>query len=153
MKSRSQNNQIGIGFAISLLFIIIGLIVNTIVAPMPDPERWAHFSTQARSLTHYFTLAGAFFGALIGYVLMKSKAHFSTHGVWNLKLGRYFVGIVGVLIAMYGLDIIFSMVALDESFLGYILRYIRYGTTTFWVMFGAPWVFLKLKLVNPVNSN
>lgn len=153
MKSRSMNNQIGIGFAISILFILVGLIVKTITASTPDPQSWAHFSTEARSLTHYFTLAGAFFGALAGYVLMKSKAHFSTQGVWNLKLGRYFVGMVGVLIAMYGLDILFSMIAMDESYLGYILRYIRYGSTTFWVMFGAPWAFLRLKLVNPASSN
>jgi hypothetical protein len=51
-----------------------------------------------------------------------------------------------VLIAMYGLDALFSLIAPDETVLGYILRYIRYGTTTFWAMFGAPWVFLKLNL-------
>jgi hypothetical protein len=62
-------------------------------------------------------------------------------------LSRYGLGIVGVLIAMYGLDVLFGLFASDESVLGYVLRYIRYGTVTFWVMFGAPWVFLKLKLV------
>jgi hypothetical protein len=63
-------------------------------------------------------------------------------------LGRYLVGIIGVLITMYGLDTLFSLIASDESILGYILRYIRYGATTFWALFGAPWLFLKLKLAN-----
>jgi hypothetical protein len=129
----------------------LGLVIKAIISPALDPEIWAHFSTQARSLTSYFTLAGAFFGAAAGYVIMKSSAQFQTQGPWTQKLGRYLVGIFGVLIAMYGLDAIFSLIASDESVLGYILRYIRYGTTTFWVMFGAPWVFLRLKLANEGN--
>jgi membrane-associated phospholipid phosphatase len=153
VKSRSKYNQIGIGFAISILFIITGLVVNTLIAPTFDPQSWAQYATEARSLTHYFTLAGAFFGALSGYVLMKSGVQFSTKGTWSLKLGRYLLGMVGVLIAMYGLDFIFNLFASDESFLGYLLRYIRYGTTTFWVMYGAPWVFLRLKLANSPNKN
>jgi hypothetical protein len=146
LQSRSTSNQIGIGFAISIIFIIIGLVVNTIIAPISDPESWAHLSTEARSLTYYFTLGGAFFGAFAGYILMKSGARFQTGGTWFIKVGRYLVGIIGVLIAMYGLDFLFAMIAVDESLIGYLLRYVRYGTTTFWAMFGAPWVFLKLNL-------
>jgi len=101
---------------------------------------------KARTLTPYFTLSGALFGAVAGYVLMKSKAPFAAAGSWGQKAGRYLLGIVGVLIALYGLDALFGLIATDESVLGYLLRYIRYGATTFWVMFGAPWAFLKLKL-------
>ena len=78
--------------------------------------------------------------------MMKFRARFQTRGPWINKVLRYLVGILGVLIAMYGLDALFSLIAPDETVLGYILRYIRYGTTTFWAMFGAPWVFLKLNL-------
>lgn len=148
LQAQSQAYQIGIGFVVSISFIIIGLIVRLIISGTPDPVSWAHYATEARSLTSYFTLAGAFFGAVSGYVLMKSKAQFQIDGSWVQKLGRYLIGIVGVLIAMYGLDIIFGFITSDESILGYLLRYIRYGTTTFWVMFGAPWVFLRLKLAN-----
>ncbi len=146
LNTRSNNFQIGLGFAISMVFIVIGLIVNAIVAPNTDSESWAHLSTEARSLTFYFTLAGALFGAVAGYVLAKSAAQFQTQGSWLQKLGRYLLGIVGVFIAMYGLDILFSLIATDETVLGYVLRYLRYGATTFWVMLGAPWVFLKLNL-------
>ena len=34
----------------------------------------------------------------------------------------------------------------DETTIGLVLRYIRYGSVTFWAIFGAPWVFLKIKL-------
>jgi len=145
-KTLSLNAQIGWGFAGSLLFIVIGLLVSLVISPISDPESWAQHSNEARSLTSYFTLSGAFFGATAGYALMKSKAKFLTKGTWLSKLGRYIVGIFGVLIAMYGLDFLFSMLAGDETIFGYLLRYIRYGATTFWVMYGAPLVFLKLKL-------
>jgi len=144
--SRSNDVQIGLGFGVSLVFIVIGLIVGAVIAPTSDSSAWAHLSTEARSLTSYFTLAGAFFGAVAGYVMMKSGARFQTEGSWTQKLVRYLVGIVGVLIAMYGLDALFSLIASDETVLGYVLRYIRYGTATFWAMYGAPWVFLKTKL-------
>jgi membrane-associated phospholipid phosphatase len=144
--SQSNEVQIGWGFGLSLGFILIGLIVGAVTGPTSDPEAWANLSTEARSLTFYFTLGGSFFGAVAGYVMMKSRASFQTGGYWVNKALRYLVGLVGVLIAMYGLDALFSLVASDETILGYILRYIRYGTTTFWAMFGAPWVFLKLNL-------
>ena len=146
LNAKPEIYQIWIGFVSSLVFIVIGLIVRLGIAPIPDSESWAHLSTEARSLTSYFTLAGALFGATTGFVLMKKVASFQTQGSWLQKLGRYLVGILGVFIAMYGLDILFGLIAADETILGYILRYIRYGTTTFWAMFGAPWVYLKLKL-------
>ena len=140
------NTQILIGFLVSVAFILVSLIVSEIIAPSPDPASWASYSTEARSLTGYFTLAGALFGAAAGYALMKKYAHFQAGGTWGQRILRYVVGLVGVFIVLYGLDAIFAMIAADESVLGYILRYLRYGATTIWATFGAPWVFLKLKL-------
>lgn len=152
LQTNSPAFQIGIGFGFSVSFIIIGLVVRFITAGSPDPESWAYYATAARSLTSYFTLSGALFGASAGYVMMKSRVNFSIDGSWTQKLGRYLIGILGVLIAMYGLDILFGLIASDESVLGYLLRYLRYAATTFWVMFGAPWVFLKLKLAGESNK-
>ncbi|MFN2237245.1 MAG: phosphatase PAP2 family protein [Anaerolineales bacterium] len=148
LHKQSPSFQIGFGFVISILFIIVGIIVRLIISGTSDPESWAHYASEARSMTFYFTLAGALFGAVAGYVMMKSRASFQVKGSWTLKLGRYLIGIIGVVIAMFGLDFLFSLIASDESILGYILRYIRYGATTFWALFGAPWLFLKLKLAN-----
>ena len=85
LNSRSSNYQIGFGFAISMAFVAIGLIVSLITASTSDPKSWSHLSTEARSLTFYFTLAGALFGAAAGYVMMKSKALFQTDGSWGQK--------------------------------------------------------------------
>jgi len=148
LKSKSTAYQIRIGFVISVLFILIGLLVGSITKASPDPADWSKFSTEARSLTFYFTLGGAFFGATTGYALMISKIKFKTNGSIPQYIGRYLVGIVGVLICMYGLDFVFGVFAPDESVVGFILRYIRYGATTFWAMFGAPWLFIKINLAD-----
>ena len=45
-----------------------------------------------------------------------------------------------------GLDILFGMIAADETILGYTLRYVRYASATFLVTFIIPWIFLKIRL-------
>ena len=149
LEAHSASFQIGFGLVVSLLIIVAGLIIGALIASSPDPESWARFSSEARTPTQYFTLAGAFFGGVAGYVLMKQHARFETEGTWIQQAGRYLLGIIFVFIILFGLDALFGQLAADETALGYILRYIRYGATTFWVIFGAPWAFLKLRLAKP----
>ena len=152
LKKLSAGAQIGLGFGISILMILAGWLVSLLIAPFPDPADWAQYSTQARSILHYITLGGFLFGAVAGYVLMRQKAPFQTQGTWWQKLLRYILGIAGLLLIYYGLDIVFGMIAADETALGMILRYIRYGSVSLWGIFGAPWVFLKLKLATSVEE-
>jgi hypothetical protein len=142
---------IGLAFFLSLLIPALGFLVLGLVAASPDPTAWAAFSGEARSLTHYFTLAGAFFGVASGFTLMRIHAPISTKGSWGRKTGRYLVGIVGVFLILQGLDTVFSLMAADETGLGYVLRYLRYAATSFWAMYGAPWIFLRLKLADPAE--
>jgi hypothetical protein len=83
---------------------------------------------------------------------MREHAAFDAKGSWAKRIGRYLLGMAGVLLLYYGLDLVFGMIAADESSLGLGLRYIRYGTVTFWATYGAPWVFLKLRLAEPVEK-
>jgi hypothetical protein len=53
---------------------------------------------------------------------------------------------LGVGLFYLGLDALFGLIAPDETTIGYALRYIRYASVTFWMTFGAPYVFLKIKL-------
>lgn len=151
--AKSMAYQLGIGLLLSVLIIAAGLIIVAWIAASPDPIAWVSFAEGARSPTHYFTLAGALFGAISGYVLMIRYARFATGGTWLRKAGRYLLGILGVVVVLYGLDVVFSLIAGDETMLGYLLRYIRYGSTTFWAMFAAPWLFLKLRLADPENPS
>ena len=149
LDDKSLSVQIGLGFLDSLGFILIGYLVRFIVAGTPDPAEWSEYATEARSITSFFTLAGAVFGAYAGYALMRQSARFNPKGAMGKRAIRYIVGIVGVLLIYFGLDIAFAAIAPDESTLGYILRYIRYATVTFGVTFLAPWLFLKTKLAEP----
>jgi hypothetical protein len=80
---------------------------------------------------------------------MQKYAPFETKGSWAQRIGRYLLGIAGLLVIYLGLDLLFGLIAADATALGLVLRYIRYGAVTFWVMFEAPWVFLKLRLAEP----
>ena len=146
LKSKSLSFQIGIGFIDSLLIILIGLLIRLIVSGTSDPASYSSFSADARSVTHFFTLSGALFGTASGYALMRQFARFESTGTWRIRLTRYAVGIVGLLLLFYGLDTLFAVIAPDESVAGYILRYIRYAIATLWATFLAPWLFIKLKL-------
>jgi len=145
-RSKSLSFQIGLGFAESILTIIVGLSIRLFISGTPDPASWSSFSADARSVANFFTLGGALFGAISGYALMPHYARFEPTGAWNMRILRYVVGVIGLLVLYYGLDTLFAAITPDETILGYTLRYIRYGFVTFWVTFLAPWIFIKFKL-------
>jgi membrane-associated phospholipid phosphatase len=144
--SESLLYQIGAGFAASIIIIFVGFMIRFLISGTPDPAEWSKFSTEARSVKQFLTLAGALFGTIAGYVLMRQHARFKATGTWSKRGLRYVVGIIGLLLIYFGLDILFGFIAMDESVLGYILRYIRFGAATFWATFLAPWVFIKTRL-------
>ena len=149
LEKLSAGGQIGLGFSISLMMILIGWIINLLIAPFPDPPEWAQFALKARGVTQYITLAGSLFGTVAGYVLMRAHACFQIRGSGWQRAARYLLGIAGVLVIYLGLDTLFGLLAADETAIGLVLRYLRYGAVTFWATFVAPWVFLKLKLAEP----
>jgi membrane-associated phospholipid phosphatase len=140
--------QITYGFVLSVVLILIGLLVVSIISTTPDRQLWADLASEARAKSSYFTLGGALFGTIAGTVLMIQYARFKVQGSWMQKIARYGLGVVVVLAVYLGLDALFALIAPDQSILGYLLRYIRYGAVTFWAIFGAPWVFIKLKLAS-----
>lgn len=144
----SLGTQIGLGFLCSLLMVVTGFIIRSLIAGTPDPAEWSGFSAEARNINGFITLGGAVFGTYTGYALMRKYASFSAKGTRGLRVARYLVGILGLLVLYFGLDLAFAALAPDDSILGYLLRYIRYGLATFWATFLAPWVFLKTKLAN-----
>jgi len=146
VRSKSLSAQIGIGFVISAAIILLAILIRSMIAGTPDPASWSRFATEARSITQAFTLAGALFGAITGYALMRQNARFRPAENWSKRVVSYIIGIVVLVLIYLGLDIAFSAVATDESTLGYVLRFIRYALATFWVTFGAPWVFIKTRL-------
>lgn len=149
LKQQSLGRLIGIGFIVSILMLLVGWLISLLTASSPDPAEWVLYSTTARGISEYFTLAGATFGMVAGYTLMQRYADFQTTGSWARRIARYLLGIAGVLVLYLGLDVLFGLIAADQTALGLGLRYIRYAAVSFWAMFGAPWVFLKVHLAEP----
>jgi membrane-associated phospholipid phosphatase len=134
------------GFALSLIVILVGELIQVWLTGKPDPVAWSSFAGQARERAYSFTLSGALFGSLCGYVWMQNYAPFKSDDDWVKRLGRYVLGIAGMLVIYYGLDVLFALIAVDESVTGYILRYLRYSIVTIWVTFLSPWIFLRIGL-------
>ena len=101
--------------------------------------------------TGYITVLGMFTGIAIGERLEKrigfdSKAPSVING-----LLRVVVGIVLVAVPLFGFDKIFELLAEDPTFLGYVLRWVRYSFVGLFAMGLAPWVFVKLSIANKEN--
>jgi len=146
-ESKTLSTQIGMGFALSIVVILVGLLSYASILGTPDTGPWVSYAAEARSISHFFTLAGALFGAIAGYSLMRRHARFQTSGDWVKRGLRYLLGMIGLMVIYLGLDLAFALLAPDQTVPGYALRYIRYGSVTLWVTLVAPWVFLKLRLV------
>jgi membrane-associated phospholipid phosphatase len=89
-------------------------------------------------------LGGAFFGSGAGFVLASKNLRFEARGSSGTKVLRYLVGIAGTLMFYLGPKLI-----LGEAFSSQeaLIRFIRYAMVGFWVAYGAPWVFQRLKLI------
>lgn len=107
------------------------------------PSEWASYASQAITLEGGLTSGGTFFGLLSGAAWLAHLGWFQEKGPWWKLVLRYLLGVAGVLAIRYGLKFIFPA---DETFLAYLLRYVRYALIGFWMTGGAPWAFLKLKL-------
>jgi hypothetical protein len=74
-------------------------------------------------------------------VILPSAGGFVSERWWKRAV-HLAIGI-GVAILWLGLRLIFPR---DASLVSQVLRYARYAVTGFWVAYGAPWAFIRLKL-------
>lgn len=140
---------LGVSLACSAAILLLGWLVLAAIAGSPDPERWRDFANLARRPDNYFTLGGFMAGSLGGYILMVRRIPFKPSASWLLRGFSYLLGIAVLLLIYLGLDAAFAAITADDTPLGYLLRFIRYGTVAFWAVYLAPWLFLKLRWVDP----
>jgi hypothetical protein len=93
------------------------------------------------------SMPGAFFGTALGIVFMSSRLSFdASSGSLAKKIIRFLLGLL-VLAAIYlGGKLVFP--GKDEPLYA-LFRFVRYGLMGLWVSFGAPWLFLRMKLASP----
>jgi hypothetical protein len=92
------------------------------------------------------SMPGVFFGTALGAAFLFSRPRFdASAGSLVQKIARLVIGLVVLMVIYLGGKLVFP----DEGESLYALfRFIRYGLLGFWVSFGGPWFFLKLKLAS-----
>lgn len=155
------NQQVVILFAISLLLTALGVAVSRLVETtrmLPTAWSEAVVATTGVALTPFslhdlVTATGALFGLSVGAFLCIQWGGFTTQVQRRRDyLFRSLIGIIGVLLLWRGLDVIFALLAAEESMLGYILRYLRYTAVGFWVAATAPMLFIRLGIAKPASG-
>ncbi|MFV1948423.1 MAG: phosphatase PAP2 family protein [Anaerolineales bacterium] len=127
--------------ATSLLIIPAFLIVNPLNPP-PLPTDWLP-EGNPYNFKNLFTTTGALFGLGLGVIFIHQSKVFTAEGpIWK-RILRYPVGLIGVLVLYLGLGSIFPD---DVSLVSFALRFTRYFLIGFWISYGAPQLFTRLKL-------
>jgi len=136
--------QIGVSLGAAILVILLGAAAQAAIASSPDATSWSAFAKDARSLETFVSRAGALFGAGAGLAMMYHGARFDTGGSFKNRAIRFIVGISGVLVLRFGLSAIFPK---EPEMIGFFFRFVRYAIMLWWALYLAPWLLLKMKLV------
>jgi len=111
--------QLLLAIGVPLLFLL----------PFPSPDALAG--------------SGAFVGMALGIICKSRCLPYSVGGVWWQRTLRYLTGMV-ILFALYlGLKAVFPPAG---SFVGDVLRFVRYMLIGGWITIGAPWLFRLMRL-------
>lgn len=148
--------QIGAAWVVSLLMIALVWIFQFSLGKWEMNPEWLANIAITRpgdelfnplSMSSPVSYAATFFGMAAGWVLMKRNGGYDASGKAWIRLGRYIVGVIGMLIIWRGLGMALEwLLPNEESFPALTMRYVRYGLVGMWVTFLAPWVFVRLKL-------
>lgn len=93
------------------------------------------------------TSAATLMGMSAGFALERKLVGFELSGKWWKRIVSYVIGIV----VLIGLRIVLS-IAFKHLDPEPVFRTIRYGLLGLWGAFGAPWVFLMLRLAEKRNG-
>ena len=144
--------QILIAFGASILMVLLGVLVRSVLGNWSMPEEWMQNaflasptsdSPEPLGLSGLISNAAVFFGLACGGIWIKSRGGFEARGPAWQRLVRFLIGLIGVGILWYGLGAIFPR---GESLLPFALRYIRYALIGLWITAFAPILFIQLKL-------
>ncbi len=148
---RHVGTQVLLSACISFVIIILGIIWRSTFTGWQPQAAWltniaANFPAATINPAPFsgsFTLAGLWFGILVGASLMQKEGGHQPPRSPGRKIAAYLIGLTGVLILWYGLGMIFPR---SEDLISYLLRFIRYSLAGLWIVFLAPLVFRRMKI-------
>lgn len=148
--------QIALVLMVSLGLTFLGMVIrNNITVTWQLPSEWLQNVAiynpddplNPLSLDDLISSAAAFFGLAAGAILLEPYYDFSMAGPWRQRLGRYAIGVVGILILWQGLGGVFDLLAPPETLLADTLRYLRYSLVGLWISALAPLLFMRVGLL------
>lgn len=153
LSRRPTSQQILVALAFSLGLVLLGFAARMALGEWQTPEAWITLAARAPqaepieplALSGLVSQAGVFFGLALGGILLNQSGWYDARGSALQRLLRYLIGLVGVLTLYMVLGAIFPR---GEALVPYLLRYLRYGLIGLWIAFGAPWLFIRLRLAH-----
>ena len=156
LKRLTIGKQLALACAASLIYWALFGGILTAISATPDPSAWEQNAAIAappepgqptidpRNPTGGATGAGMILGLGMAAVCMNWRPpRFQTKGPLWKQSARIVVGLTGVLVFWLGI----KLVAPAYPFaLAMAFRYVRYALVLFWVLYLAPWAFVKLRL-------
>jgi len=132
------------GILIAIITLIIAVKVERLVTKQPSYIKWILAIIFPILLAAIFPqdegikLSGFLFGAGIGYLLEGKFLNYkSPLGIWK-KIMVFAIGLLGMFALKKGLPFLFPSLE--------IFDFLTYGLLSFWGLFLAPWLFIKLHL-------
>jgi membrane-associated phospholipid phosphatase len=154
----APSSQVLLAFCASILLILCVGLIRLLIGDYQVPQMWIMAAAQANpeanpiaplALSGMISNAGTLFGLATGGIWLHQKGWMDARGAWWKRLLRFMVGILGVFILWFGLGEVFPR---GETMLPYLLRYIRYALVGFWISGLAPWLFMRVKIAEPVRE-
>jgi membrane-associated phospholipid phosphatase len=154
IKQRPLSTQILAILAFSLILILVGFLSRLAVSGFELPGEWIANAASSfpeeepinpLDISGIVSNAGAFFGLAAGACWLRSLGGFNVSGSTAQRFGRYVLGALGVFILWFGLGEVFPR---GETWLPFLLRFLRYGLVGLWVTALAPLLFIRIRLAN-----
>lgn len=152
LKKQSFRFKMTLAFILPLSILFLGLLVTTINTDRPVPQEWIDMAQSAipdadpidpNNPKGIIAGSGSLLGFCTGYLLLIRWDRFNASGSISKRIGRYIVGVCGVVVLFFGLRMIFPQ---GTTLLAYSLRFLRYAAVGFWVTYLAPRIFVVLRL-------
>ncbi|MDF1499425.1 MAG: phosphatase PAP2 family protein [Anaerolineales bacterium] len=147
-----MGKQILLVSILALLLLGLGLGSLYLTRGRPIPEEWVAQAAAAMprsdaidpvSPDGIISNVATIFGISVGAILLVDWGGFDPRGTWAQRLGRYFLGLIGLILLFFGLRLILPT---DPPLLGAFFRFLRYALVGLWVAYLAPRFFCKIRL-------
>jgi membrane-associated phospholipid phosphatase len=154
LKQKTVTQQILLLFVASLVLPGLGIIIRYLYSGWLIPLEWVENAGRwlepgevfdPYDLSGLVAFSGVFFGFTTGAVILHKRGGLLERPGALQQVGRYAVGVTGLLILYIGLDLIFPE---GTNTLAFAFRYFRYGVVGIWVTGLAPFIFRRIGLAN-----